>query len=170
MKFARIVHAFSLIECILVLGIILMMVTVSLPRLSFFNRILVRSDLERIAMTCAYAQRCAMVNGVSQEMFFDITRSEFKIGERVDKLSRNVLFGSVPGAKGPPSAPEHLISSPITFKQCRMTFYPDGKMQPGAVYLTDHDHTCLYALTVAVSHISSIREYRYGTERWERIA
>lgn len=164
------VDAFSLVECMIVLSLIFIIVVLSVPHLSFFNKRLVRADIEKMVMTASYLQRFALVSGRKQELHFDQSHKQYMSNGRVYKLNDRVLFDLVAGAPGPPSIARRAVSSPITFDRQRIIFYPDGKIQPGSVYLVDHEKRFGYALTVAVSHISCIREYYYNNGVWESVA
>lgn len=161
--------AFTLLECMIVIGVLLIVSIISVPRLDFLNRLLVRNELEKIAMLASHLQRSAMVNGVAQELYFDIKNNQFGEPGSLQPVDHRVLFGAAPGVVGPPSLPTHAVHSPITFAGNTIIFYPDGKMRPGAVYLTDQNKRYCYALTVAVSTVSYLRRYYYNNGLWELI-
>ena len=114
-------------------------------------------------------QRCAMVSGERKNIFFDTDTNSYSLQGETVKLSQSVVFGVIDGIKGPPSHVIATISHPVTFEKFHITFYPDGKMRPGAVYLSDDHHHVCYALTVPISHVSSIYTYRYNKDHWERL-
>ena len=69
---------------------------------------------------------------------------------------------------GPPSNPTRPLVKPVTFKNETITLYADGIVESGTVYITDSDHTVLYAVSSGVGHTSLLRLYKYQGS-WELI-
>lgn len=130
---------------------------------------LVRSDLDTLSMVCRYAQQHAMTTNQQQIIQVDIVQNRYSINGRTYHLSPGVCFGIISGAKGPPGHPTNLLANPITFAQQQIVCSAHGIISSGTVYLTDTQHTVLYALSNAVSHISYLRRYVYK-DSWQLLS
>ncbi len=129
----------------------------------------VRAELEHLYSVSYYMQRRALMLHVPQTLTFDVPKKMYHANGKSYRLPAHVQFGTAQGVKGPPSSPKETIQSPITFKNKSITFYPDGVIQSGAVYLTDVSKQCTYALSCAVSSVSYLRKYQY-TDAWNIIS
>lgn len=136
---------------------------------AFLTRMMVRAELEHLYTVCYYLQRRAMMLNKSQVLTLNSARNSYSTPDRSYNLPSHVQFGASSGAKGPPSAPEHVISNPITFQDNTIVFHPDGVIKPGALYLTDTSRQCTYALSSAVAQVSYLRKYQY-TGSWQIIS
>lgn len=110
-------------------------------------------------------QRTAMMLQQPQTLQFDVQHGRYRFKKTEHCLPAHVQFGAALGVKGPPSAPDKTIENPITFQNSTITFFSDGTIQSGAVYLTDRSGRYTYALSCAVSQISYLRKYQY-TNKW----
>lgn len=158
-------HGSLLINLGITLAIILLLVTLSAPHLSVMRRFLLRAEIEKIYALFHYLQQRALTTHQDQTLVFDIPNS-YCVNNQQEKLSNGIRFGFLPGVAGPPSKPSKQISSPITFKNNRAVFYADGTIAAGTVYLIDHEHKQLYALTSPISQISYLRTYHYQKNSW----
>lgn len=77
------------------------------------------------------------------------------------QLFEGVCYGVVEGVKGPPSLPQHIVHDPIHFVNKKIVFYPEGVVQAGTLYFTDHYKGCSYAITSSVGMIPLFRRYVY---------
>ncbi len=157
---------FTLIELSLVLALLAVVLFLTAAHARFLNRLVVRAELERLYATCYYLQRCAMAQGKPYKIVFDMHAHSYRYNDCSYTLSSSVRFGCLPNTHGPPSKPTNTIAKPVTFKGNSLTFHPDGIVQSGTIYLTDAQHTCMYALSCAVSQVSYLRKYQY-TNAWE---
>ncbi len=164
-------HGFSLIELMIALALLVFLVRLGLGAFAIYDRMVVRMELERLYMLFVYLQRRAVYEARAHTVQFD---SEHQAYSRLPKirehLTKGVIFGVTSGAKGPPSQPSELIHTPVTFPDQCVTFYPDGTIQAGAIYLTDTRHRYGYALTCAVAQVSHIRRYMLSDKKWVPIA
>ncbi len=160
---------FSFIELSIVIALIALLVALSGAHISFVNRMIVRAELEHLYNTCFYVQRRALMTKKAQTISFDLEHNNYSVNGHVYRLPSHVLFGTMPGVKGPPSSSEHLITEPITFKDNTVIFHPDGVIKPGVVYLTDSGKRCTYALSCSVSAVSYLRKYQY-TDKWQLLS
>lgn len=154
-------RGFSLLECGIVLALLVLVLTLHVVQIPFLNRYIVRSEIEKMYAVCKYLQQYAMINRQQQELIFDITKNEYYFHEKKERLPKQVVFGFLSGAKGPPSSALSSIVKPITFDHQRIIFYPDGIVQAGTVYLVDCDKQFMYALSNGVAQISYLRKYKY---------
>lgn len=161
--------AFSLIELLIVVALISILVLLTGAHSSFLSRMLVRAELEHLYSASYYLQRKALMMNTPQTLFFDVKNNSYRMGEKTYRLPSQVLFGTAYGVKGPPSSPHSDIQNPVTFKESSITFYPGGVIQSGAIYLTDSNRSCTYALSCAVSLVSYLRKYQY-TDGWHLIS
>lgn len=123
--------------------------------------IAMRLELNKLHAVCQYAQRYAMASNQAQVITFNIPANTYYFQGREEKLSSGMQFGFIPGVKGPPAHPVSVLSKPITFSEGSITFYPDGIMQSGTIYLVNARNTVMYALSNAVSQVSHMRLYTY---------
>lgn len=129
---------------------------------------LVRSEIEKLHTICHYLRRTAMINNQPQTLIFDIKHKSYKYHDGEEKLSQQVVFGFLPKTLGPPSEPKTIVHTPITFKKNTITFYPDGIISSGTVYLIDTTKQYMYAFSSPIAQISYLRLYRYdGT--WKNL-
>ncbi len=159
-------HAFSLIETIVTLALVCILATLTLANISFLNRSLIRSEIDKLYTACMYLQRRAQVTNTIQKLSFDCENNTYTVGNQEHQLPSGLMFGSMPGAKGPPSAPRVLIKKPSTFGRSMIEFYPDGIIKSGTIYLVDAKKQVMYALSSAVSQVSFLRKYQYDG-RWK---
>jgi len=156
---------FSLIELIIVLSLLLLITTLTLPSFWFFKRQLVASQAEKLHMVFNYMQQSAI--SCNKNLSLKFSNNSYSYDQYQETLPVGVIFGIKPGAKGPPAFPSHKINSPISFVGNQVTFFSTGQIQPGTVYLIDSEKNYLYAVTVPVSQVSFIRKYRYESNKWQ---
>lgn len=154
-----------LIELLVVIALI---TTLSYFAISHFtlSSLHARTELQLLYQTCMYMQRRALVTKKPQMLHFDLTAQQYHYENRTHTLAQGVMFGIIPGAKGPPATPSKPLSTACTFKNNNITFYPDGIIDAGSIYITNKEHTQLYALTNGVSDYSYLRPYCYA-DRWK---
>lgn len=157
---------YFLIEILIVLTIILLISTIVIPNFNFLNEQILASDLERLNVVFAYMQQSAIAKNKSLILKFDDSKT-YSYDNFKDRLSKNNTFGILPGVKGPPSTPTHILTNPINFHNNQVIFYSNGQIQPGTIYLTDNVHQ--YALTIPISQVSFIRKYKLTNGKWELI-
>src|SRR5207244_10274632 len=136
-------------------------VGLSLVQLSFVHALIVKTEVEKLYATVMYMQQCAQVSNQDQIMTFDHAHNKYAYDNHRQQLPTQVQFGCVPGAKGPPSSPNKLITSAITFKNHCITLHPNGIIQPGTLYLVDSGKQYMYALSCGIANVSHLRLYRY---------
>lgn len=152
--------AFTLIELMIVVALVYILAGFTL-QLCWSDRSSIRSELDMLYQACLFMQRHAMITRKQQDLTFDLYNHSYSFNARTQKLKQGVCFGII-AAQGPPSHPTKPLTQACTFKNNRITFYPDGIIDAGAIYLTNKKHNALYALTVAVSPYSYLRTYCYA--------
>lgn len=156
---------FTLFEVCIVLALITFMVVMSMGYLQLVDKSLVRNELDTLYMVFVKLQQRARFEHKPIELVFDVSQNSYTYLNTSEKLAPGIVFGVLSGVHGPPSQPVHPIHNPVTFPRQRVIFFPDGKIQPGTVYLTNTAHTVLYALSCPISQISYIRRYIFD-QKW----
>jgi prepilin-type N-terminal cleavage/methylation domain-containing protein len=158
-------QGFSLIELLVVLALIALLVSlVRIPAHSFTQT----SGFTALNILCSHCmalQRKALKDHIDYTIEFDPIHNRYTLEGREYTLPSQVIFGHVPGSKGPPSAPEHPIETPITFQGNRIVFYKNGTIQSGTVYMLHTKTQRMYALSCPVASFSFLRRYRYD-KKW----
>lgn len=163
---AHLFKGFTLIELMIVLALCMLGATLVFQSRSLFHETGIRVEQDLLYATCLYLQQSAMMNNEEVILAFDHDASQGYSFEGTERsLYPQVRFGVIPGVKGPPSSPTKELRSGITFRKKCITFYPDGIIDAGTVYLTDTDNHYLYALSSGVGAVSYLRRYRFE-ERW----
>jgi hypothetical protein len=153
---------YFLFELSLVLILFVMLFSGTTMTVLFFNRIMVRTELEKLYFLCRYIQWHAISSNKEQKLLFDAYNNSYSFQKEQHALPAQVLFGVPPGTKGPPSQPSHVIHRPITFVNNQIAFYPTGIMSAGTIYLKEKTESAVYALSNAVSQVSFLRLYHYN--------
>ncbi|MBD3231995.1 hypothetical protein GF322_05060 [Candidatus Dependentiae bacterium] len=182
--FKQNIKSFSLIELMLVLSTIIILLTISIPQITFLNKFILKNEVDKIFTLFCFTQQKAITCNQQQEIIFDLNQNSYKINleqqqnnqikyskNSQNKLPNTVKFGFFKDTLGPPSDPKKTIQNAITFKklnnnQFKVSFYPDGKIEPGSIYFVDKNQQWMMALTVPISNVSYIRKYEYRNKKW----
>ncbi len=132
----------------------------SLSFFGIYERAAVRRELDRLYAAMLFMQRKALIEGKAAVLAFSL-KDHCYTADVKHILPAGVRFGSSAGVYGPPSRPDKLIKDPIVWPKGMVTFYPDGTIVAGALYLTDVRGSCIFALTCDASETTHIRRYRY---------
>lgn len=159
---------FLLIELMVVLAALCVVVMFTVTNFNYLSRIVIRCELDKLHAAAVYASRCAAVSNQECVLKFDAKSNSYTVQGHTEKLAKGIIFGFLPAAQGPPSAPHNAIKSPITYQSEQITFYPSGIMGAGTVYLVDEQKTMMYALSSPISQFSFMRKYRYA-DKWVHI-
>ncbi len=162
-------NGFSLITIIIILALVALLVSISLPRLSFIHHYMLRSELEKMRMIIMYTHQKAIAGNRQQIITLDSTHHAYNITDSNEPLSSWVQFGFLPHSYGPPSNPTMPLKTAITFVNNKIICYPDGTISAGSMYLVDCNKKYMYVLTCPVDDINYLRIYKYD-QRWVPIS
>lgn len=152
---------FSLVELLIVIAIFMILSGFVAINTRFLHKAVITTHIDLLYNACYYLQKTAMASGQMQELIFDEEDQSYTYNNSHEKLPASIRFGVLPDAKGPPSSPQHPLNAAITFVDKQITFYPDGIISAGIIYIIDDDHNHMYALSSGVAHTSFLRKYRY---------
>jgi prepilin-type N-terminal cleavage/methylation domain-containing protein len=157
---------FSLIEITITMSIVALMASLGFYLLTYYDRLFVHLEINRLyALLCSCSAKAMLLQKYEYIQFFPNTETYSYQGTTY-QLGTGVIFGTLPGVQGPPANPQQIPTSPVTFVGNKISIHPDGKIQPGTIYLTDTGKRWLYAITSPVGHVSYLRRYRYFTDQW----
>ncbi len=154
-------NGFSLIELMVVIALIALIAGISISSSHYLHKTLVRTELDLLYTTCFYLRNAAIAANKEISLVFDEAEHSYLFEDEVHRLPTAVRFGFLPEAKGPPSSANTHLQSAITFTNKKITFYPDGIISSGTVYLVDANRSSLYALSNGIAQFSLLRKYRY---------
>jgi type II secretory pathway pseudopilin PulG len=165
----------------LVLSLILIVVTISIPRLGLFVDFSLSHEIEHLEVIYHYLQQRAIAGNKTHVLTFDLKGNRYtasagnlKLVDRV--MEKGVKFGFLPNSYGPPATPTNLLSKPINLdvplnlgslvENLNVKFLSNGKITAGTIYFIDRHNKRMGALTCSLSHVSYIRRYRYDGFKW----
>lgn len=169
-------RAFSLIELMITMALVVVVISFTVPRTNFFARFLVQAEINKLYAVFSYLQQRALVSNQVQELSFDVSAQAYTfktVQGRVTttRLPGSVRFGILDQVKGPPSSPTRPLEKAVTFPVRQgvptANFMTNGKITPGTVYVVDQHAQCLGALTCPISQVSYMRRYVYEGQRWK---
>ena len=160
---------FLLLELVVVIGVISLLAMIAIPRLDFFRRAVIKTELNKLYSVCMYLQRSAVVDNKKYELVFDENIHSYCHEKSRYFLPKQVRFGVLSGVLGPPSNPHNVMNRAITFKNKTIEFYPSGVIKSGTVSLIDSKGKFMYTLSNAVSQVSLLRKYMFE-DRWVLIS
>lgn len=163
--------AFSLIELMITVTVVLVLFCLTMPKLGFFDQYFLYREQDLLCATIAYTQHKAIATNKQQTLTFDLDKNSYSYSYPSNNIKtyafqRSASFGFLPGAKGPPSKPDALITQAITFDSLKITCLPNGAMTPGTIYLLNKKKTVMVAVTVGITEVSCVRKYSYQQDRW----
>lgn len=156
----------NLIELLIVFAILALLTAIIVPSISFLKQQAIANELDRLQTICIFLQKQAIYTGKKKILTFNANEGTYFYNQQRIELADNVMFGVMDGVMGPPANPEGPITSPISFPNQKIIFYPNGTISAGTAYLTNRQKTAVYALTIAVSQVAFIRKYRYQNQQW----
>ena len=168
-------RGFSLFELLITLAVIVIFATLTIPKLTFINKFILQNEVDKIFTTFSYLQQKAIATNTPQELFFYLNKNEYSFIEKNSNklyvLPSKVSFGVLQNVLGPPARPKKIIKNPISFNKLddgvfKVTFFTDGNISSGSVFLIDEDKKNLMSLSCPVSPFSCIRKYKYENNRW----
>lgn len=154
-------NGFSLIECAIVLGILVILISFATIPTGRLQKAMVQAQIQLFCITCIYLQQLAIASGVEQELVLDKKNQTYSYCNEIQKLAHPILFGILPNIKGPPAFPSQIVHDPISFPHKKIFFYPDGIISAGTVYFVIPSSNQLYAVSCGVGAVSFLRKYCY---------
>lgn len=152
---------YIMFELLVAIALVGLMVGITCTHVGAYQYNGIKQQVALFALQWHQLRQAAMTRNKQQEMFLDESGHRYQLDGIWYELPPTIRFGFLPDAKGPPSHPNTLIHSAITFVQKKVTCFPDGTIQAGTVYLVDDKKSCMYALTSGVAAVSFLRKYRY---------
>jgi prepilin-type N-terminal cleavage/methylation domain-containing protein len=153
---------YSLTELSVVLALITIITALVISNVAWIDAVRVRVELDTLCITAHYLQQRACAMNKPCHLIFDISGNAHRYENSIYHLPQGVQFGVLPGTQGPPAHPERAVERPVTFIHDTITFYPDGIIKAGAVYVCDAKKTVMYALSSGVATVSYLRKYQYN--------
>lgn len=84
-------------------------------------------------------------------------------------LPKNIIFGVIPGIKGPPGKPKNTINQPIKFENphpLAAIIQSNGRISSGTIYLKHIKKDLMGALTILPHQIGHVKTYLCNHEQW----
>lgn len=159
---------YSLIELSVIIALIACCATLSIALIPAFTANAVRTELDILYQTCLYLKHHAIMTGSDQLLSIDVAANRYTYGDKTYNLPSGVQFGTIPGTKGSPSNAQRTLEKACTFTKNKITFYKDGAVDAGSIYLIDRSRKRIVALTIGVSEYAYIRRYRYN-DGWQMV-
>lgn len=167
-------NSFTLIELLVTLSLIVLIVSLSIPKITSHDSILQANELNALFTTISYLQQKAISSNTEQTIDFSLSKRTYSYiirnKKNIHQLATTIQFGYLVGSKGPPSKPTKSIIKAITCKnkknENQMIFFPNGSITPGTIYLTNKNKTLMSALTTPISKVPFIRKYNYHNHKW----
>ena len=170
-------ESFSLIEIFVVFSLLSLLFILGLPCFSFFDRFLLRAETEKLYTTIVFLQQRSIASGQEQRLILNTTENSYSYNVHSKTitthfLNKEIVFGFLEGANGPPAEPKKLIRESVTFtkaednsKNCMVVFREEGKISSGTIYLRNKRKNYMMAITCPISQVSWVRKYSYDN-RW----
>lgn len=159
-------QGFTLIELMVVVSLCLLITQLTITGLELFNSFIVQSELMSLRIFFQEMRWNAIHTGQERVIAIDPINHSYYNGNHVHRLSSAIRFGFLKAALGPPSSPHSAITSPVTFKNNQVHFFPDGTISSGIIYIVDSAERIGYALSNGVGAVSYLRLYKYDKGRW----
>ena len=169
--------SFTLIELIITITILFIVLAITIPKMPFFNLIILNKETELMASTFSHLQQKAITSNITLELIFTTTANKYTYQTTSQKTYTHILpkpiqFGFRDKTLGPPSNHKNPILKSITFKRKNIkgptvSFFPDGNISAGTVYLIDKNKKYMKALTCSVEETSYLRIYDYINNKWK---
>lgn len=176
--------SFTLIELLVYLSLLLLIIAITIPRFSFFDKHLLTHELDKLFATFTYLQQKSIASNKRITLTLDQNSNSYSYLSQnsnvtTEQLSDQIIFGFIDGAMGPPGNPSQKIRFPINLEHPlnnsdrqdnpTVIFKPNGRISPCTLYLRDKTNKNMGALTCSVSQVSYIRRYLYDNFKWKNL-
>jgi hypothetical protein len=157
---------FSLFEVLVVLSLLMVVSLLGFSMADLWDHCALQNEVAALCFVIKSLHYRALATGREQRLRFTLSPAGYAWGVEEVMLPSTLIFGAVPGAYGPPSAPKNPIVSGISFEEGMLRCGPDGRLQAGAVYLCDKKSRWSYAITTDIGPATLVRRYRYNQSGW----
>lgn len=158
--------AFFISELIVVLALVVLLVSLSIPHSFFLRRVVLQMQLEKFALLFMQLQQRAIASNKQEVITVDVATNSYTLGAGQHVLPAGIQFNFLTHVLGPPAAPTQLVTQAVTFPNKKIIFYPDGTVSAGTLYMTDEKRQLMCALTCPVAQFSLVHKYRYNANKW----
>ena len=186
---AKTKHCFTLLETTISIAVVLLIAILAFSKLTFLDAFFLKNEIENMQCLFNHLRQKSISRNVPSSVVFDAKNHKYFcdfMGESIEyKIHHRIKFGFIPGAKGPPGNPKNSIEFPISFDEeassaqfssgsqensakiqlKKVTFFPNGRVTAGTIYLTNKKETCMRAISCSVSSFW-LRKYRYVDGKW----
>lgn len=159
-------RGYTLLELVAVLAIIGLIGVCALAHVKRMNALMLEADARLLASTILYLQHEARATGLAQELVCDVHHQKYEYSGSSVTFSGSTIYGSMPGAFGPPADPREPINKPVTFVGNRVRVHPNGTISAGCIYLASKDGSTCFAVSCSVGKGHMMKLYRYNNG-WE---
>ncbi|MCB9492887.1 MAG: type II secretion system protein [Epsilonproteobacteria bacterium] len=169
--------SFTLLELCIVMALFCFLASLSLQLFLPNSRSIMHTQLGGMQKLFVYLQQKSIASNQDHILFINQANNSFSCSINgtlnTYNLQRQLAFGFIAGSLGPPAKPIKPIEAFTTFKQHEnlhmVTFFANGTISVGALYIVDDKKTVMGALTCSVSQVSCVRKYLYTGSSWALI-
>jgi hypothetical protein len=151
----------TLIELIVVMTGFSLILLLGMQLFPVSNTLLTRLELTLLSIAIRGARQKALLLDSDQKIIFYPDGSGYYNNYTHHRFATGISLIAPPNALGPPTAPHHAITQPITFPHDTIICYKNGSIQSGSIYLGHKKAHCFYALTSGIAQIPFLRLYKY---------
>ncbi len=162
-------HGYSLLEICIVLLLIALVTTFGVSSVRFLNNFSVNAALHTIRATCKQLQQRAQSTQATQTLTVDQKNNCLRHDHGTIKLNNTIQINTLNDVLGPPGSPRNKITNAVTFKHNVITFYKNGSISGGTIYLTDNGNSYQYALSNSIGSVPTLQLYRWHDDAWHTI-
>lgn len=156
---------FSLIELVVVIGLSMIVASLLLVHAVWHRHTIVRHELDTLCYAIMMQAHRALAEGKAKAIVF-MPPNSWSDETKVHTFAEHIHYGTQTGTTGPPGAPSHLVTNPLTYTGEKIICYPDGTVQAGTVYLLSDEDAAAYALTTDIGTDGLVRRYRMMKGKW----
>jgi prepilin-type N-terminal cleavage/methylation domain-containing protein len=141
---------FTLTELVIVIGIVLVFLTISVPNFRrAYQDSMLKNATRELSSSLSYARDLAILEGINYEVNFDFSENKYTIGPSEDRASFQDRIVKIPDSSAKSSYYRYLpekINFSRMIKQ-KLIFYPNGSSQDFFIYL-ENDKNNIYTIMV----------------------
>lgn len=137
--------------------------------MNFLDNFNISSSLRVVRATCKQLQQRAQSTQTIQTFTINKQNNLLRYAHGKIKLNQTIKINTLDNVLGPPGSPHKTITNPVTFKNNVITFYKNGSISSGTIYLTDKDNKHQYALSNSIGSVPTLQLYRWQNGTWQTI-